>query len=95
MRDSSSTLAELARDVTLYPQQLINVKVPKGFDSRDNVALKRSGGSRAGLERQRPRFAAGVRYRTADTGNGGGPISQKVNHWAEKIADVVRSAAAG
>ncbi|HJY05796.1 MAG TPA: phosphoglucosamine mutase, partial [Bryobacteraceae bacterium] len=40
MRDSAKTLPELAHGVTLYPQQLINVKVPKGFDSRANLAIR-------------------------------------------------------
>src|SRR6185436_15384603 len=32
MRRSDATLAELCRELTLYPQELKNVKVPSGFD---------------------------------------------------------------
>jgi phosphoglucosamine mutase len=95
MRDSSSTLAELARDVTLYPQQLINVKVPKGFDSRDNAAIKNvqaeaeldlNGSGRVLLRASGTEPLIRVMVE--------GQSSQKVNHWAEKIADAVRTAAA-
>ena len=40
MRDSGKSLAELAHSVTLYPQQLINVKVPKGFDWRADAMIE-------------------------------------------------------
>ncbi|MFB3081683.1 MAG: phosphoglucosamine mutase, partial [Nitrosomonadaceae bacterium] len=40
MRDSGKTLAELSRGVRLYPQQLINVKIQKGFDFHANAAIK-------------------------------------------------------
>jgi phosphoglucosamine mutase len=95
MRDSSSTLAELARDVTLYPQQLINVKVPKGFDSRGNAAIKNvqaeaeldlNGSGRVLLRASGTEPLIRVMVE--------GQSSQKVNHWAEKIADAVRTAAA-
>jgi len=95
MRDSSSTFAELARDVTLYPQQLINVKVPKGFDSRANAAIKTvqaeaeldlNGSGRVLLRASGTEPLIRVMVE--------GQSSQKVNHWAEKIADAVRTAAA-
>lgn len=95
LRDTGKTLAELTRGVTLYPQQLINVKVPKGFDSRVNVAIKM-----AQAEAERDLDGSGrVLLRASGTEPlirvmVEGESKQKVEHWAEKIADVVRSAAA-
>ena len=73
MRDSAKTLPELAHGVTLYPQQLINVKVPKGFDSRANAAIKA-----AQAEAERDLDDSGrvllraVGHRATDTSDGGG-----------------------
>ena len=39
MRAENRPLAELTRDVTLYPQILINVRVTRGFDFRGNPAV--------------------------------------------------------
>lgn len=95
LRDSGKTLAELTRGVTLYPQQLINVRVPKGFDSRVNVAIKM-----AQAEAERDLDGSGrVLLRASGTEPlirvmVEGESKHKVKHWAEKIADVVRSAAA-
>jgi phosphoglucosamine mutase len=94
LRDSDKTLAELTHGVTLYPQQLINVKVPKGFDSRVNVAIKA-----AQAEAERDLDGSGrILLRASGTEPlirvmVEGESRQKVKHWAEKIADVVRSAA--
>lgn len=95
LRDSGKTLAELTRGVTLYPQQLINVRVPKGFDPRVNAAIKM-----AQAEAERDLDSSGrVLLRASGTEPlirvmVEGESKQKVKHWAEKIADVVRSAAA-
>jgi phosphoglucosamine mutase len=94
VRDSSCTLAELAQDVTLYPQQLINVKVPKGFDSRTSTVIKNvqaeaeqdlNGSGRVLLR------ASGTEPLIRVMVEGESP--QKVSHWAEKIASAVRAAA--
>ncbi|WP_097066026.1 phosphoglucosamine mutase [Nitrosovibrio sp. Nv4] len=95
IRDSDRTLAELAHGVTLYPQQLINVKVPKGFDSRVNAAIKA-----AQAEAERDLDGSGrVLLRPSGTEPlirvmVEGESRQKVEHWAEKIADLVRTVAA-
>lgn len=95
IRDSERTLAELAQGVTLYPQQLINVKVPKGFDSRANAAIKA-----AQAEAERDLDGTGrVLLRPSGTEPlirvmVEGESRQKVEHWAEKIADLVRTVAA-
>jgi phosphoglucosamine mutase len=95
MRDSAKTLPELAHGVTLYPQQLINVKVPKGFDSCANPSIK---AAQADAERD-----LDDRGRVLLRPSGTEPLvramlegesNQKVKHWAEKIADIVRNAAA-
>jgi phosphoglucosamine mutase len=94
IRDSAMNLAELARDVTLYPQKLINVRVPKGFDTRVNGAIKATQ-----EEAERDLDGSGrVLLRASGTEPlvrvmVEGESKQKVNHWAEKIADVVRNAA--
>ncbi len=95
MRDSAKTLPELAHGVTLYPQQLINVKVPKGFDSCANLAIK---AAQADAERDLD-DSGRVLLRPSGTEPlvrvmVEGESKQKVKHWAEKIADIVRNAAA-
>ena len=39
MRESGKTLAELTADLAMYPQVLLNVKVPKGFDWKKHQAI--------------------------------------------------------
>jgi phosphoglucosamine mutase len=95
IRDSGKTLAELASDVTLYPQQLINVRVPKGFEAHNSLAIKTA---QTAAERDLDTTgrvllrASGTEplIRVMVEGESG----QKVKYWAEKIAEVVRNAAA-
>lgn len=95
MRDSGKTLTELASDVTLYPQQLINVRVPKGFDAHGSIAIKT-----AQAEAERDLDTTGrVLLRASGTEPlirvmVEGESGSKVKYWAEKIAEVVRNAAA-
>ena len=42
MRDSGRTLAELTADLVMYPQVLLNVKVPRGFDWKEHAAIKQA-----------------------------------------------------
>jgi phosphoglucosamine mutase len=39
MRESGRTLAELTADLAMYPQVLVNVEVPKGFDWKRHQAI--------------------------------------------------------
>ena len=49
VRSSNTTLAALLEDVTLFPQTLINVRLPEGSDWQQNEALS---GARATAERE-------------------------------------------
>jgi phosphoglucosamine mutase len=40
MRESGRTLHELTEDLVMYPQVLLNVAVPKGFDWKKHAAIK-------------------------------------------------------
>jgi phosphoglucosamine mutase len=40
MRAEGRSLAELSAEVNLYPQVLVNVKIDRGFDFRDNAAVQ-------------------------------------------------------
>jgi phosphoglucosamine mutase len=42
MQRSGSTLAELTRDLTLFPQKLINVRIEKGFDWAAHPGLRQA-----------------------------------------------------
>jgi phosphoglucosamine mutase len=42
LRRSSETLAEACADLKMYPQRLINVRMPAGFDWRSDSALQRA-----------------------------------------------------
>jgi phosphoglucosamine mutase len=42
MRESGRTLAELTADLVMYPQVLINVEVPRGFDFRKSNSIMKA-----------------------------------------------------
>jgi phosphoglucosamine mutase len=52
LRDSHSSLAEYTRDLTLYPQVLLNVRVVKGFDLSDGAVQKACGEAEAALGKE-------------------------------------------
>ena len=93
LRDTRKTLAQFTRDVVLYPQRLINIKIPKTFDFRSNKFVK----------------AAQVEAETDLKDNGRvlirasgteplirvmveGKSKQKIDYWAKHIAEVVQIA---
>ena len=93
MRDSCKTLAELLRGVTLYPQQLINVKIHKGFDFHANAAIKE-----AQIKAKRD---LGDQGRILLRASGTEPLvrimvegesRQKVKYWVEYISNALREA---
>jgi len=42
MRESGRSLAELTADLVMYPQVLLNVKVPRGFDWKKHPSIKQA-----------------------------------------------------
>jgi len=94
MRESGSTLAELTRDVALYPQVLVNVRVPKEFDFRgcDPVqsAVRDAEADLRGTGRVllRPSGTEPVLRVMVE-----GESRPQVEQWAQRIAEAVRAAA--
>jgi phosphoglucosamine mutase len=91
IKDSGKTLAEFSRGVTLYPQQLINIKVTKGFDF---LAIKSIKAAQTKAERD-----LGDQGRVLLRASGTEPLvrvmvegesKQKVKYWAEYISNALR-----
>ena len=91
MKDSGKTLAEFSRGVTLYPQQLINIKATKGFDF---LAIKSIKAAQTKAERD-----LGDQGRILLRASGTEPLvrvmvegesKQKVKYWAEYISNALR-----
>jgi phosphoglucosamine mutase len=94
MRGSNKTLAELSRGVTLYPQQLINVKVQKGFDFHAITSIKAA--------QTKAKRDLGDQGRILLRASGTEPLvrvmvegksKQKVKYWVEYISNTLRNAA--
>jgi phosphoglucosamine mutase len=94
LRETRTTLAEITRDLVLYPQFLINVPVSRGFDFRDNLKVQAAlvqaecdlnGTGRVLLRASGTEPVVRVMVE--------GRAEQKVRHWAESIAGVVREEA--
>ena len=91
MKDTNKTLAELSRGVTLYPQQLINIKITERFDF---LALKSV--KAAQIKAENDLGSQGrVLLRTSGTEllvrvMVEGESKQKVKRWAEYIANILR-----
>ena len=93
LRDSDKTLAEWMRNVVLYPQRLINVKVSKSFNFSNNKAIKT-----AQIEAEKDFNGKG---RVLIRASGTEPLirvmvegesKQKVHDWADRIAEIVAAA---
>jgi phosphoglucosamine mutase len=96
LRDTSMTLAEFMQNIVLYPQRLINVYVPKGFDFRSNVTIKSS------VQQAESDLGSDGRILLRASGTEPlirvmveGKMKQKVDYWAEQIAGVVQQATNG
>ena len=96
MRDCGKTLAGLTRGLTLYPQKLINVKVAKRFNPHASEQIK--------IVQSAAEQDLGDKGRTLLRVSGTEPLvrvmvegesERKVTRWADRIAEAVRSAAAG
>jgi phosphoglucosamine mutase len=94
LRESGSGLAELTGDVVLYPQVLLNVTVPRGFDFRASQAVQAAlRGAEAALQGTgrvllRPSGTEPVLRVMVE-----GESRPGVEEWARRIADAVRAAA--
>jgi phosphoglucosamine mutase len=96
MRDCGKTLAGLTRGLTLYPQKLVNVKVAKRFNPHASEQIK--------IVQSAAEQDLGDKGRTLLRVSGTEPLvrvmvegesERKVARWADRIAEAVRSAAAG
>lgn len=90
---NKASLTEYTRDLVLYPQVLINIPVPKTFDFRDSIPVQAAlveaefeldGTGRVGLRNSGTEPLLRVMVE--------GKSKQKVQHWAETIAETVRKA---
>ncbi len=95
LRDTGKTLAEFMRGVTLYPQRLMNVKVPRSFNFSTNKAIKN-------VQKEAETDLDG-NGRVLIRASGTEPLirvmvegksKQKVHYWTERIAEVVQTASA-
>lgn len=96
IQDSGKTLAGLTRGLTLYPQKLVNVRVAKRFNPHASEQIK--------IVQSAAERDLGDKGRTLLRVSGTEPLVRvmvegesewKVTRWANRIAKVVRSAAAG
>jgi len=96
MRESGKPLGELTGDLVMYPQVLLNVKVPKGFDWQEHQAI-----AKAQAEAER---SLNGRGRVLLRPSGTEPVlrvmvegepREAIESAADSIAKAVRGAAAG
>jgi len=96
LRSTGSTLAQMTSDLTMFPQVLVNVKVPRGFDWRAHEAIA---DAQATAEK-----SLDGRGRVLLRPSGTEPVlrvmvegepREAIESAAETIASAVRSAAAG
>ncbi|MDH5552182.1 MAG: phosphoglucosamine mutase [Nitrosomonas sp.] len=95
LRDTGKTLAESMGETQLFPQKLVNVKVPKAFDFQTNYAVQ--------AKQQEATQDLDGEGRVLLRASGTEPVvrvmvegkdEDKVGYWAEQIAIAVRNAAA-
>jgi phosphoglucosamine mutase len=94
LRANKQTLQDATKDVTRYPQILINVKITKDFNFRESIPVQASlveaeadlkGGGRVLLRNSGTEPVLRVMVEGKD--------GDKVEQWAKRIADTVREAA--
>jgi phosphoglucosamine mutase len=95
LRVNKISLAEFTKDLSLYPQVLINVQVPKSFEFRDSIPVQ------AALVEAKCELDGNGRVLLRSSGTEPvvrvmveGKSRDKVRQWAEDIANTVREAAA-
>lgn len=93
LRDTNTTLSESMNDVTLFPQKLVNVTVPKTFNFQTNKAIKAvheeanqdlNGEGRVLLRASGTEPLIRVMVE--------GKSEEKVSYWADRIANAMHSA---
>jgi phosphoglucosamine mutase len=96
MRESRRSLAELTAELVMYPQILLNVEVPRGFDWKAHAAISKA--------QDAAEKSLNGRGRVLLRPSGTEPVlrvmvegepREAIESAAKSIADVVRSAAAG
>lgn len=94
LRDTSLTLAEYTQNIALYPQRLINVSVSGSCDFCNDIGVK------ASIEQAESDLGSDGRVLLRASGTEPlirvmveGKVQQRVDHWAERIADAVQQAA--
>jgi phosphoglucosamine mutase len=95
LRSSGETLAQASRELTLYPQVLVNVRVERKFDFRADPGVQ----SALAAAESDLQGAGRVLLRASGTEPVirvmvEGRATEKVRHWADQLADCVRRAAA-
>lgn len=95
LRDSHKTLAEFMRGVSLYPQRLMNVKIPRSFNFSASQEIK--------AVQQEAEADLNGNGRILIRASGTEPLIRvmvegksrhKVNYWTERIAAAVQTASA-
>lgn len=93
LRDTKKTLAEFMRGIALYPQRLINVKIPKSFNVSTHKAIK--------AVQEEAKTDLNDKGRVLIRASGTEPLirvmvegesKHKINYWAERIAETVQTA---
>ncbi|MEK7302133.1 MAG: phosphoglucosamine mutase [Pseudomonadota bacterium] len=93
LRDTKKTLAEFMRGISLCPQQLINVKIPKSFNFSTHKAIK--------AMQEEAKTDLNGKGRVLIRASGTEPLirvmvegesKHKINYWAERIAETVQTA---
>lgn len=93
LRDTKKTLAEFMRGISLYPQRLINVKIPKSFNFSTHKAIK--------AMQEEAKTDLNGKGRVLIRASGTEPLirvmvegesKHKINYWAERIAETVQTA---
>jgi phosphoglucosamine mutase len=96
LRRQNKTLTEVCADLVMYPQRLINVRLPQGFDWRSDPGISAA--------HQAAEAALNGRGRVLLRPSGTEPLlrvmvegkdGDEVKRWAEHIAEAVRSAVGG
>jgi phosphoglucosamine mutase len=96
MRESGRSLAELTADLVMYPQVLLNVEVPRGFDwkQHQSIAAAQAAAEKAlvgkGRVLLRPSGTEPVLRVMVE-----GEPREAIESAADSIASAVRRAAAG